>query len=64
MGLHEIPVTFEERSKAIRSDLGKPIRELFTDEGFNDVLKTHEADHNYWADKTLEEEVIELLDKY
>jgi hypothetical protein len=40
------------------------LREFFGDDMIKNILATHEEDMKFFADKTLEEEVNFLLEKY
>jgi hypothetical protein len=44
MNIVPVPITFEERKKAILSEEGNALRDVFGENLINDILKVHEAD--------------------
>ena len=64
LGISLLPNTFEDRKNALMSMQGKPLRNFFGEDMINNLLAIQKCDFDYLADKTLEEEVKILIDKY
>ena len=61
----KIPITISERKTALMEcNNGKPLKDFLGDMALNQLIQMYEEEHKYFIEKTLEQEVKELADKY
>jgi hypothetical protein len=54
LGIQELPRTLKERTEAIMSEEGHPLREFFGEVLIRNILSTYEEDHYFFDGKTIE----------
>jgi glutamine synthetase len=62
--IEELPLTLDDRIKAIYSDDGLPLRTFFGEDLVHNILEVAKEDEKYFKSKTFEDEVNHIINQY